>query len=118
MPAGSAPSYSAFPYHVIALSESPLNYWGIVIWTPPPAGWEPLGIPTEAQLGMVQCLLANPHLICDLCSDCHQSYSHPYKLRWNLPRGPQWPWGTPACPSNGSWPAEWSPDTWPPAWDF
>ena len=115
MPAGHPPSHTPFAYHAIALWNCPhFCPWDGIVWTPVPEGWDPDWDHTDEQYQMTRALIGYPELLSDICPECHQSYYHAYKLRWNLSRNGSYPWRVPACAWNGSSPPEWSPDQWPP----
>jgi len=111
-------SSTGWPYHVICLADTP--YWlffPIHINLPWPSDdWINYPLPTDAQLKMALDLIANPQLICDICPDCNPYRNVPHAIRWDLERGQQYTYNTPACPWDGSaWPFPWTPDAWPPA---
>jgi hypothetical protein len=118
-----------FSFHAIALWLSPWwNIWDTILWTPWQAyyPWDRVD-PTPEQIGLGQALIAAPELISDVCSYCHQSFSHPWHVRWNFFRGGSvgvWPVNInglareriPACWWDGGDPPQYTPDQWPPLW--
>lgn len=106
-------------FHAIALWNSFwYNPWDLITLVK----WDPdnqldPGTTTNEQLGMTRILIQQPDLISASCTYCRDSIAHPWKLVWNIGRGPRGQEVHPACPYDPAyWPPLWTPDYWPPVY--
>lgn len=102
-------------FHTIALWDAPyLTIWTTNVFAPLPEIWDPANPDWSTAIALAQELIAVPDIICQLCPICMYPHGHTWTPRWTSIDPPRKQWRTPACAWNGEWPAEWSPDHWPP----